>query len=1208
VRVLAVYRFELAYQTRRLWPWLIAAVLTFLVFLLTRDGALAEALYDEFYVNSPFSIAKSTVVGSLFWLIAGGGIAGEAAARDLATGTYPLVYTTPLSKRAYLGGRFLAALSLNAVLLLAVQLGIVLGVYLPGVDPVLIGPFRPEAHATAFAILSLPTAFAATSLQFALALRSGRPTSGYLGGLALFFCGFFLSTFFIVRWGFGKILDPIGVHFILSDLSHDWTSTEKSWRLLALEGTVLWNRMAWLGFGALTLALTYWRFRFGHRAESSRGWFGRRRAVPVADSAVHAGTTRTRVAVPAATRRFDFAFQARQALAIGVTSFRMLAASWAGRGLLVMIPLLSIVVVIDSMFSLGVLRLPATSLVLVELTGPVTAELSRWVIVPPLLVFFAGELVWRERDAGMGEMTDAMPGSSWTPFLGKLLGLAFLLGAFAAAQIGSGVAAQTILGHHEYELGVFATALFGLQLPEYLLFAVLALVIHVVVDQKYVGHLVGISAYAVIALAPMFGVEHNLLIYGAGPSWQYTAMRGFGASLAPWAWFKLYWSAWAVLLAVAGALLWGRGLSRGLGERLRLARGRFTGPTALVTAAAIVVLVGAGGFVYYNTNVLHRYSASRERDADAAEYERRYRRYIEAPQPQIVGTALQVEIHPGEGWAEIRGTHRLVNRTSVVVDSIHVAPSEGVETGTMTFGGRGDLVLDDRALAHRIYALAEPLAPGDSIEMSFTVRLARRGFTESGANEAIVPNGSYFTSAVLPAIGYQRQRELLTAAERRREGLEARPVIPSLDDERERTRRTAGRRVEVVVGTDRGQVAVGPGALHRQWDEGDRAYFHYLTDAPIGDEFALFSANYTVREEVWVDPTDAKRTVRIGVYHHPAHGAEMDRMVRSIRTSLDHYTAVIGPYRYGHLTFVERAGNGTGMHADASEISFSEGSALLRPRDDSLALDLPFAIVAHEMAHQWVIPAAYVEGAPVISEGLAWFYAMQVAEREYGLGQRRRLLAFMRMPYPHQPIRRGEPLLRGLDPYMSYRKGPFALNALSAYVGEPQVNRALRRARDAHVGDDAPLATMRDLYGELQRITPDSLRPMLAGLFEVNTFWTLEAERVSAESKADGTWDVAIAVRARKVVVDTAGVETDLPMDEWIEVGVFAPVQGEGALRDPIYLERHRIRSGRQTIRVTVPRRPALAGIDPFHVLDLEEKEDDDNIAEVRGLGGPSGG
>lgn len=40
----------------------------------------------------------------------------------------------------------------------------------------------------------------------------------------------------------------------------------------------------------------------------------------------------------------------------------------------------------------------------------------------------------------------------------------------------------------------------------------------------------------------------------------------------------------------------------------------------------------------------------------------------------------------------------------------------------------------------------------------------------------------------------------------------------------------------------------------------------------------------------------------------------------------------------------------------------------------------------------------------------------------------------------------------------------------------------------------------------------------------------------------------------------------------------------------------HRIRSGEQTITVTVPCKPALAGIDPYNLLDWEEG---DNVEGV---------
>ena len=232
-----------------------------------------------------------------------------------------------------------------------------------------------------------------------------------------------------------------------------------------------------------------------------------------------------------------------------------------------------------------------------------------------------------------------------------------------------------------------------------------------------------------------------------------------------------------------------------------------------------------------------------------------------------------------------------------------------------------------------------------------------------------------------------------------------------------------------------------------------------------------------------------------------------------------------------------------------------------------------------------------------MSESLAWYYGMQVVRESYGPAQLRRLLSFMREPNAYPPIRRGEPLLRGLDPYMSYRRGPFALFALSEYVGVDRVNTALRRLNEKHRSGAPPLATTLDLYRELQAVTPDSLQYLLHDLFEVNTFWALETERATAEQTQAGTWQVTLDVRARKVVVDEAGVETEMPMGESVQIGVFAAGEAGDELGAPLYMQMHPIRSGEQTITVTVPRKPGSAGIDPYHLLIDFETED--NVREV---------
>jgi ABC-2 type transport system permease protein len=131
---------------------------------------------------------------------------------------------------------------------------------------------------------------------------------------------------------------------------------------------------------------------------------------------------------------------------------------------------------------------------------------------------------------------------------------------------------------------------------------------------------------------------------------------------------------------------------------------------------------------------------------------------------------------------------------------------------------------------------------------------------------------------------------------------------------------------------------------------------------------------------------------------------------------------------------------------------------------------------------------------------------------------------------------------------------------------------------------------------ELQAVTPDSLRYLLADLFEANTFWELAAKQVAAEQTETGAWQVTLAVQARKVTVDINGVVTEVPLDDLVEVGVFAAAES-GGRGEPLYLQMHRIRSGQQRITVTVPQKPARAGIDPRNLLiDVNAS---DNLKEI---------
>lgn len=92
------------------------------------------------------------------------------------------------------------------------------------------------------------------------------------------------------------------------------------------------------------------------------------------------------------------------------------------------------------------------------------------------------------------------------------------------------------------------------------------------------------------------------------------------------------------------------------------------------------------------------------------------------------------------------------------------------------------------------------------------------------------------------------------------------------------------------------------------------------------------------------------------------------------------------------------------------------------------------------------------------------------------------------------------------------------------------------------------------------------------------------------------------AAGARPHRADGTGDETEVPMNDLVEVGIFAPGDGADGRSEPLYLERHRVRSGRQTITVTVPSEPERAGIDPRR--KLIQRDRDDNLVRVEPASG----
>jgi aminopeptidase N len=204
--------------------------------------------------------------------------------------------------------------------------------------------------------------------------------------------------------------------------------------------------------------------------------------------------------------------------------------------------------------------------------------------------------------------------------------------------------------------------------------AVLAVFLQVLSPHKFVGWGLMVLYLVTTITFVTLGFQHNLYNYGGSPGVPLSDMNGMGKFwIGAW-WFRLYWSAFAVILLVLGYALWRRGTESRLWPRLRRLPRRLTGKAGLTFAAAAVVFVGAGGFIFYNTNVLNTYRTNIDDEKWQADFERELIKYVDTPRPKVVSMALQVDIYPDEPRLSTFGSYVVENRTNQPLKEIHVRP------------------------------------------------------------------------------------------------------------------------------------------------------------------------------------------------------------------------------------------------------------------------------------------------------------------------------------------------------------------------------------------------------------------------------------------------------------------------------------------------------------------------------------------------------
>jgi ABC-2 type transport system permease protein len=1168
-------------------------------FLLTFGSVVVDQIQigarGNVNINSPFAILQTTIVMNIFGLFVLVAFVANAVIRDDETGFAPIIRATRMTKFQYLSGRFLGASLVALAVLATIPLAILVGSWMPWLDAEKIGPTVLGHYGYALFVYCMPTALTMGAAFFALATATRSMIWTYVGAVAL------LVLYIVSRAllndpehrTVSALADPFGIGAV-SDATRYWTAADRNSRMPAIEGLLLYNRLIWLSMSVVMFALAYGLFRFdakGSRAKPQN--LAAEAPAPHVAPALVSTTHAERSACKqfAALLRFDLRFVFKSPaffvlLAIGVLN------SYGG--------------MTSTVELRGTEYFPVTRTVVQALVGAFS-------LFPMIIaIFYGGELVWRDRDRRMHEIVDATAAPNWTFLVPKVVAITLILLACYGVAALTGAAFQLFHGYRNFEwTGYFLWFVLPGTITAAQL-AALSVFAQALVPNKFFGW--GVMLIYIVSNITLgtIGFEHDLYNFGSPSTVPLSDMNGMGRFWIANAWLQLYWSAFSLLLLTATQLLWRRGVDTNLVPRLRRAPALLSGGTRWVAVSAACVFLTAGGYIFYNTNVLNDYTPTPEREARTADYEKTLLAFEKQAQPRIVAVQLSVDIEPNSARATTTGRYTIENRTAQPLAEVHVRWVRPLKMQTLQVeGGREHKAFAEQD--YRIYQFEKPMQPGEQRTIGFSTLLEQRGFPNSGALTSIVGNGTFLNNTdIAPLIGMDRNALLQDRSKRRKYGLPAELRPPKLEDQ------TANRvhylrsdsdwvTAELTVTTDADQTPIAPGYTVSDTVRGNRRTLVTRTEAPIMHFFSIQSGRYAVEKDTWTNING--EPVELAVYYHPAHYRNVRRMLDVMKVSLQTFSQRFTPFQFKQVRVLEFPGYADFAQSFANTIPYSENIGFIQNFDEAKQdeqVDLVTFVTAHEIAHQWwahQIIGANKQGMTLLSESFAEYSALLVMEKLYGKEQIRKFLKYELDAYLRS--RGGEvleelPLVRVENQdYIHYRKGSMVMYWLKETVGEDKVNRALRNLLSEFAFKPAPYPSSTDFMRLLRAEAGPEHEPLIVDLFEKITLYDMKASDAKASKLPDGRYQISFTAEGRKLYADGQGKETEAPLNEPFEIGVFTAEPGKKDYRreSVLLMERRPLKDGKQTIELVVASEPKFVGVDPYN--KRIDRNSDDNLTRV---------
>ncbi len=1191
---LEFFKFDLRFQLKQPLLWVIAMIFGALAFgASSSDAIMVGGAVGNVNRNAPTVIAQFLGVFSVLSMFVVTIFIAGAVLRDAEIGISDMLFATPMRKHDYLIGRFLAGLVACLVIFLFVISGLLIGPYMPWVDTARVGSFSLQPFVWGLSVFVIPNLLFIGALLMLLAATTRSMMMVYVGVIGFFVLWVVAGSFTrdINNEWFAVLLDPFGLR-AFGRMTRYFSTAESNAILPTLNSYLMVNRLLWAAIGLVLLALTLMLFK-PQRAGTGRRWFGKSKIESVLTTAA---PQLTKVRLPKV--------QQTSGTSTAWTQFWNIL-KFDAKGVFKSVPFLvmllfGLVNFVGSASQSGVMFGTTVYPVTTNMLSILAGSFNFMLII--IITFYAGELIFKERQVKIADVVDAMPVPNWVPLLAKSAALVAVILSFLGAGAFAGIVLQLIKGGAPVELFLYLKGIL-LGASTFILLGLLALVLQVLTNNKFIGYLVMILVLISQIVFGSLDLDHNLYNFAGMPATPYSDMNGYGHFLYGWSWFALYWSLFTVALLILAQAFWVRGLSQEWKVRVRLAMTKLHSKAGVALAISLLAFISTGGWIFYNTNVLNQYQTKTASLDENAEYEKKYKQYKGLPHPRLTDVKVNVDIYPEQRKVLINGHYVLENKSSLPQDSLRIQLNTRVKTEWRNLPPH-ELVLDDKKLGFSIIKLKQALAAGDRLALDFVTTVENPGFTNSGAANTVNLNGTFFNNReFFPQFGYASDAEMRDRNERRKRGLGEPERMPKLEDESARAYHALGSEAdwinfETTISTTADQIAMAPGYLQKSWEENGRRYFHYKMDRPMLPFFAFLSARWEVKKGDW-------KGVPIEIYYDKKHAYNIDRMIESAKKSLDYFTSNFTPYQHRQVRILEFPNYARFAQSFANTIPYSEAIGFIADLRDKDDIDYVFYVTAHEMAHQWwghQVIGANMQGSTVLMESLSQYFALMVMEKEYGREKMRRFLKYELDGYLRG---RGGELIEELplarvegQQYIHYQKGSLIFYRLRDEIGEDALNRALKRFLQDKAYQQAPYTTTRELLTYIREEAPKDKHALIADMFEKIVFYDNRVTEAKAVKRADGQWDVTMKLHLAKIEVDGKGKETPRTYDEAVEIAVFSRAPGAKEKEEKVLLIEKRVLQGNDpTVTITVKEKPFEVGVDPYNkMIDRVSK---DNRKEV---------